>query len=149
MKTSGPLRRDVFSGTIEPKRFVVMTSDELKSEDKRKADEALEKENMSKAMTAQEEKAISTTYVFPFPYLSFALTSGPARGLAAEQAKAYQRPHTPPSHISLPLYMEGKRRFGVWGLLCVLCTYPSSHGTYPKHHAICKPFHTQPFANLF
>lgn len=40
-----------------------MTSDELKSEEKRQQDAALEKENMNKAMTAQEEKAISTTYV--------------------------------------------------------------------------------------
>lgn len=42
-----------------------MTSDELKSEEKRQQDAALEKENMNKAMTAQEEKAISTTYVIP------------------------------------------------------------------------------------
>lgn len=42
-----------------------MTSDELKSEEKRQQDAALEKENMNKAMTAQEEKAISTTYVTP------------------------------------------------------------------------------------
>ncbi|KAK3719124.1 transcription elongation factor TFIIS [Vermiconidia calcicola] len=61
MKQSGALRRDVFSGAIEPARFVKMTSDELKSEDKRKEDAVLEKENMNKAMTAQEEKAISTT----------------------------------------------------------------------------------------
>lgn len=44
---------------------VTMTSDELKSEEKRQQDAALEKENMNKAMTAQEEKAISTTYVNP------------------------------------------------------------------------------------
>jgi transcription elongation factor S-II len=63
MKTSATLRRDVFNRTISPEKFVTMTSDELKSEDKKKADEKLEKENMNKAMTAQEEKAISTTYV--------------------------------------------------------------------------------------
>lgn len=42
-----------------------MSSDELKSEEKRAQDAALEKENMNKAMTAQEEKAISTTYAIP------------------------------------------------------------------------------------
>ena len=63
MKQNTALRRDVFSGVIEPKRFVTMTSEELKSEEKRQADEKLEKENMNKAMTAVEEKAVSTTYV--------------------------------------------------------------------------------------
>lgn len=64
MKGNADLRRDVFTGAIQPKKFVTMTSDELKSAEKRASDAALEKENMSKAMTAQEEKAISTTYVF-------------------------------------------------------------------------------------
>lgn len=40
-----------------------MTGDELKSAEKRASDAALEKENMRVAMTAQEERAISTTYV--------------------------------------------------------------------------------------
>jgi hypothetical protein len=40
-----------------------MTGDELKSAEKRAADAALEKENMRVAMTATEQKAISTTYV--------------------------------------------------------------------------------------
>lgn len=44
---------------------VAMTTEELKSAEKRAQDEALEKENMNKAMTAQEEKAISETYVLP------------------------------------------------------------------------------------
>ncbi|KAF2164112.1 hypothetical protein M409DRAFT_25458 [Zasmidium cellare ATCC 36951] len=61
MKGNTLLRRDVFSMKITPTRFVTMTSDELKSEEKRQQDAALEKENMNKAMTAQEEKAISTT----------------------------------------------------------------------------------------
>ena len=65
MKTSAALRKDVFNRTISPETFVTMTSDELKSEDKKIADKKLEKENMNKAMTAQEEKAISTTYVSP------------------------------------------------------------------------------------
>lgn len=53
----------MFNGSIDPKRFASMTSEELKSEDQRRKDAELEKENMSKAMTAQEEKAVSTTYV--------------------------------------------------------------------------------------
>lgn len=69
MKTSGPLRKDVFSGVIEPRRFVTMTSEELKSDDKRRSDAALEKENMRLARAAQEEKAISTTYVTNHPFL--------------------------------------------------------------------------------
>ena len=44
---------------------VNMTGDELKSAEKRAADAALEKENMRVAMTATEQKAISTTYVNP------------------------------------------------------------------------------------
>ncbi|KXT15432.1 hypothetical protein AC579_10584 [Pseudocercospora musae] len=62
MKGNTLLRRDVYTMKITPKRFVAMTSDELKSEEMRKEDAALEKENMNKAMTAQEEKAISTTF---------------------------------------------------------------------------------------
>ncbi|KAK5112524.1 hypothetical protein LTR62_004281 [Meristemomyces frigidus] len=65
MKTSAELRKNVLVGRIDPAKFVSMSSDELKSEEKRAEDEALEKENMSKAMTAQEEKAISTTCVYP------------------------------------------------------------------------------------
>lgn len=40
-----------------------MSGEELKSSEKRAADAALEKENMRVAMTATEQKAISTTYV--------------------------------------------------------------------------------------
>lgn len=65
MKQNEQLRKDVFSGRIEPSRFVQMTSDELKSDQRRMSDANLEKENMNKAMTAVEEKAISTTYVSP------------------------------------------------------------------------------------
>ena len=41
---------------------VNMSGEELKSSEKRAADAALEKENMRVAMTATEQKAISTTY---------------------------------------------------------------------------------------
>lgn len=67
MKDNKLLRRDVFSQKIEAKRFVTMTSEELKSEDRRKEDEAMKEENMRVAMTPQEAKAISTTYVYPWP----------------------------------------------------------------------------------
>lgn len=40
-----------------------MSGDDLKSAEKRAADAAIEKENMRVAMTATEQKAISTTYV--------------------------------------------------------------------------------------
>ncbi|KAK3066852.1 transcription elongation factor TFIIS [Teratosphaeriaceae sp. CCFEE 6253] len=61
MKGNAHLRRGVYNGTIEPKRFVTMSSEELKSEEKKQQDEELQKENMKQSMTAQEEKAISTT----------------------------------------------------------------------------------------
>lgn len=63
MKDNKLLRRDVFSQKIDAKRLVTMTSEDLKSEDRRKEDEAMKEENMRVAMTPQEAKAISTTYV--------------------------------------------------------------------------------------
>jgi hypothetical protein len=81
IKSNDQLRADVYSGTISPDKFgkqtsdntlwqhiltrstVNMSGDELKSAEKRAADAALEKENMRVAMTATEQKAISTTYV--------------------------------------------------------------------------------------
>jgi transcription elongation factor S-II len=61
MKPNASLRQDVFSGAIPPQKFVAMTTEDLKSAEKKAEDEALEKENMNAAMTAKEEKAISTT----------------------------------------------------------------------------------------
>jgi transcription elongation factor S-II len=61
MKPNADLRQDVFSGTITPQTFVAMTTEDLKSAEKKAEDKALEKENMNAAMTAKEEKAISTT----------------------------------------------------------------------------------------
>lgn len=69
MSTKAPsrLRSSVCLEILQPKAVltnaVVMTSDELKSAEKRAEDAALEKENMRVAMTAQEQRAISTTYV--------------------------------------------------------------------------------------
>jgi transcription elongation factor S-II len=81
IKNNELLRSDVFSGAISPEKFgkhtgkirvlhslliigtVHMSGDDLKSAEKRAADAAMEKENMRVAMTATEQKAISTTYV--------------------------------------------------------------------------------------
>ncbi|KAF2196839.1 transcription elongation factor [Delitschia confertaspora ATCC 74209] len=60
-KSNPGLRKRVLSGEITPKRFVVMTHDELKSEERRAEDERLEKENMNQAMVAQVEKSISAS----------------------------------------------------------------------------------------
>jgi transcription elongation factor S-II len=59
-KSNPQLRERVFSGDIKPEEFVVMSSEDLKSEERKKQDEALKKENMDKAMVAQEEYSIST-----------------------------------------------------------------------------------------
>ncbi|KAF2862599.1 transcription elongation factor [Piedraia hortae CBS 480.64] len=61
MKENAQLRHDVYTGRIEATKFVAMTTEELKSAEKRAQDAALEKENMMKAMSAQEERAVSTT----------------------------------------------------------------------------------------
>lgn len=45
---------------------VIMTSDELKSTEKRASDAALEKENMREAMVAQQEVSISNRQVVPW-----------------------------------------------------------------------------------
>ena len=106
MKNSTALRSDVFSRTIPPEKFVAMTSDELKSEDKKKSDEKLEKENMNKAMTAIEEKAVSTTYVSPQPSDHLKQLA-----LAANVQKT--------SYSSFSSHSWAQRETGVWGLLCV------------------------------
>jgi transcription elongation factor S-II len=59
-KSNPQLRIRVFNGSISPTVFVVMKDDEMRSEDKKAEDEALMKENMKKAMVAQEEKSVST-----------------------------------------------------------------------------------------
>lgn len=57
--SSAQLRKNVMSGAIEPSRFVVMTHEELKSEEMKKKDDALELENMKKAQVPMAEKSIS------------------------------------------------------------------------------------------
>ena len=59
-KTNAQLRKQVLNGTITPERLVSMSSDELKSEERRVADLALMKENMKEAQMPQAERSIST-----------------------------------------------------------------------------------------
>ncbi|KAF2013313.1 transcription elongation factor-like protein s-ii [Aaosphaeria arxii CBS 175.79] len=61
-KSNDDLRKRVRSGDIAPKRLVVMSHEELKSADRRKEDERLQKENMNEAMVAQVEKSISKDF---------------------------------------------------------------------------------------
>ncbi|EAT87993.1 hypothetical protein HBI56_094030 [Parastagonospora nodorum] len=61
-KSNPALRKDVLSGKIQPKKFVVMSHDEMKSDSRRAEDEKLEKENMNQAMVAQVEKSISKEF---------------------------------------------------------------------------------------
>ncbi|KAI8691463.1 hypothetical protein LRP88_08744 [Fusarium phalaenopsidis] len=58
-KSNKDLGRRVMNGDISADRFVVMTDDELKSEDQRKKEIELEKENMKKAQVPMAEKSIS------------------------------------------------------------------------------------------
>ena len=53
------LGQRVMSGEITPSQFVVMSQDELKSADRRKADEKLNKENLLKAQVPTEDKSVS------------------------------------------------------------------------------------------
>lgn len=61
-KSNPTLRKRVLSGEVTPKRFVTMSHDEMKSDERRAADEKLEKENMNNAMVAQVEKSISKEF---------------------------------------------------------------------------------------
>ncbi|KAM0556668.1 hypothetical protein ACHAPJ_005726 [Fusarium lateritium] len=58
-KSNKELGRSVLSGEISAEKFVVMSDDELKSEEQRKKEVELEKENMKKAQVPQEQKSIS------------------------------------------------------------------------------------------
>ncbi|EKD18076.1 uncharacterized protein L3040_007743 [Drepanopeziza brunnea f. sp. 'multigermtubi'] len=49
----------VMSGEIPPEKFVVMSHEELKSSERRKEDEKLQKDNMKKAQVPMAEKSIS------------------------------------------------------------------------------------------
>ncbi|PCD45998.1 hypothetical protein AU210_001415 [Fusarium oxysporum f. sp. radicis-cucumerinum] len=58
-KSNRELGRSVLSGEITAEKFVIMTDDELKSEEQRKKELELEKENMKKAQVPMAEKSIS------------------------------------------------------------------------------------------
>lgn len=58
-KTNKDLGRRVLTGDISAARFVTMSDEELKSEDQRKKELELEKENMMRAQVPQEQKSIS------------------------------------------------------------------------------------------
>lgn len=58
-KANKELRRGVLSGDIAADRFVAMTDEDLKSEELRKKELELEKENMKKAQVPMAEKSIS------------------------------------------------------------------------------------------
>lgn len=60
-KSNTQLRIRVLSGEIAPGEFVRMSSDELRSAERRQADEAIQKKNMNDAMVAQAERSISTS----------------------------------------------------------------------------------------
>lgn len=60
-KSNAQLRARVTTGEIAPERFVRMTAEELKSPERREEDRQMQKENMDKAMVAQELKSISTS----------------------------------------------------------------------------------------
>ncbi|KAK5992764.1 Transcription elongation factor S-II [Cladobotryum mycophilum] len=58
-KSNKELGKRVLTGDISPERFVNMSDEDLKSEDQRKREMELEKENMLKAQVPMEEKSIS------------------------------------------------------------------------------------------
>ncbi|PHH85594.1 hypothetical protein CDD83_196 [Cordyceps sp. RAO-2017] len=58
-KSNKELGRRVMTGEIPADRFAVMTDEDLKSDDQRKKDLELEKENMKKAQVPMAEKSIS------------------------------------------------------------------------------------------
>lgn len=59
LKQNRELAKHVFSGDIPANELVVMSSDELKSADLKKKEEALAKENMKKAQVPMVERSIS------------------------------------------------------------------------------------------
>ncbi|CRG91320.1 hypothetical protein PISL3812_08368 [Talaromyces islandicus] len=60
-KSNPQLRQRVLSNEVTPEKFVQMTHDELKSDERREADKKIQKENMDKAMVAQAERSISSS----------------------------------------------------------------------------------------
>ncbi|KAH6638289.1 transcription elongation factor S-II [Boeremia exigua] len=61
-KSNPTLRQQVLLGQIKPKKFVIMTHDEMKSEERRLEDKKIDEVNLREAMVAQVEKSISTEF---------------------------------------------------------------------------------------
>ncbi|KPM37348.1 hypothetical protein AK830_g9202 [Neonectria ditissima] len=61
-KSNKELGRRVMSGEVSADRFVIMTDEDLKSDDQRKKEQELEKENMKKAQVPMAQKSISDTF---------------------------------------------------------------------------------------
>jgi len=59
-KTNTSLRARVLSGAISPTTLVGMSPEDMKSEERREEEKKMMKENMDKAMVAQEDRSIST-----------------------------------------------------------------------------------------
>ena len=60
-KSNPGLRHRILTGEVSPEQFVNFTHEELKSEQQRAEEKKIAKENMDKAMVAQEEKSVSTS----------------------------------------------------------------------------------------
>jgi transcription elongation factor S-II len=58
-RTNAALRARVLASEIAPAALVTMTSEQLKSEERKAEDARMMKENMDKAMVAQEEQSYS------------------------------------------------------------------------------------------
>jgi transcription elongation factor S-II len=61
-KSNPQLREQVLKGDIAPSRFVTLTHDEMKSDERRAEEKKLQDENMNQAMVAVVEKAISKEF---------------------------------------------------------------------------------------
>lgn len=62
-KSHPELRQRVATGDIPAQRFARMTNEELKSPERLAEERAIQKENMDKAMVAQQEESISPSLV--------------------------------------------------------------------------------------
>lgn len=60
-KSNPSLRVRVLTSEVTPEQFVKMSHDELRSDEQREKDRKIQKENMDKAMVAQQERSISTS----------------------------------------------------------------------------------------
>ncbi|KZF26106.1 transcription elongation factor S-II [Xylona heveae TC161] len=61
-KSNPGLRKRILTGELSASRFVSMSSDELKSAEKRAEDAKIQKELMNESMVAQAERSISTSF---------------------------------------------------------------------------------------